>query len=235
MHQTIIDLQNALKTGKKLQIKLLGDSITHGAGGTGFKQDGEPIVEGFARNPNGFCWAKLFKEHLMNKYSCTVINNACTGTRIEFILRNFNTLVEEKDDFVICMIGTNNRHQYFHEGEKRTREEFGETFYQNILKLNAEFERLSKKVIFMANIPASEKNEQDGKDFWRILHVNDINAIYKRAQEKTGFAFISLYDLFTDYLAKSGEKLDELLYDGLHPNDAGYKVMFALLKDKFGV
>ena len=87
----------------------------------------------------------------------------------------------------------------------------------------------------MANIPASEKNEQDGKDFWRILHVNDINAIYKRAQEKTGFAFISLYDLFTDYLAKSGEKLDELLCDGLHPNDAGYKVMFALLKDKLGV
>ena len=50
MHQTIIDLQNALKTGKKLQIKLLGDSITHGAGGTGFKQDGEPIVEEFYKS-----------------------------------------------------------------------------------------------------------------------------------------------------------------------------------------
>lgn len=235
MHQTIIDLQNTLKAGKKLQIKLLGDSITHGVGGTGFKQDGEPIVEGFARNLHGFCWAKLFKEHLMNNYSCNVINNACTGTNIEFILRNFDALVDTKDDFVICMIGTNNRHQYFHEGEKKSREEFGEVFYQNILKLNAEFEKLAKKVIFMANIPASEKNEQDGFDFWRILHMNDINTIYKRAQEKTGFAFISLYDLFTDYLAKSRGNLNELLCDGLHPNDSGYKIMFALLKDSFGV
>ena len=47
---------------KKINIKLLGDSITHGVGGTGFVQNGEPIVAGFARNPDGYCWAKQFKE-----------------------------------------------------------------------------------------------------------------------------------------------------------------------------
>ena len=235
MHQTIIELQNELKAGKKLRIKLLGDSITHGVGGTGFQQDGEPIAENFARNPHGFCWAKLFKEHLADNYSCTVVNNGCTGTKIEFILQHFDTLVDADDDFVICMIGTNNRHQYFHEEEKLSREAFAERFYQNVLRLNAKFVELGKRVIFMANIPASDKNEQDGAEFWRILHMCDVNAIYKRAQEKTGFAFISLYDLFTDYLAKSGTDINDLLRDGLHPNDEGHKVMFALLKAHFGV
>ncbi|MBQ3100380.1 MAG: hypothetical protein IJC50_05245, partial [Clostridia bacterium] len=51
-----------------IRIKLLGDSITHGLGGVGFEQDGEPIVEGFARNPNGYCWAKLFKDYMQEKY-----------------------------------------------------------------------------------------------------------------------------------------------------------------------
>ena len=63
MNNTITQLKNALKSGRSLQIKLLGDSITHGVGGSGFEQNGEPIVAGFARNPHGFCWAKLFKEY----------------------------------------------------------------------------------------------------------------------------------------------------------------------------
>ena len=36
-----------------VRIKLLGDSITHGVGGTGFAQDGGLIAEGFRRNTNG--------------------------------------------------------------------------------------------------------------------------------------------------------------------------------------
>ena len=231
----ITQLKNALKTGQKLQIKLLGDSITHGVGGSGFEQNGEPIIAGFARNPNGFCWAKLLKEYLQENYSCTVLNNACTGTNIEFILHHFDALVDENDDFVICMIGTNNRHQYFHEGEKKSRETIGAAFYQNVLKLNDAFGKRNKKVIFMANIPASSANEQNGADFWRILHMEDINAIYKQAQEKTGFALISFYDLFTDYLTKNEVQLNDLLCDGLHPNDEGYKIMFALLKEELGV
>ena len=225
-------LKTALKTGKNTQIKLLGDSITHGVGGSGFMQDGEPIVDGWARNPNGFCWAKLLKEDLESKYSCKVINNACTGTNIEFTLCHLDTLVDESDDFIFCTIGTNNRHQYFHEGEKKERETLGKAFYENLLKLNEELENRGKKVIFMANIPASVANEQDGGDYWRILHMDDINAIYKHAQKRTGFTLISLYDLLNEYIAENNLKLDELLCDGLHPNDNGYKVMFEILSQK---
>lgn len=71
--------------GKTFQIKLLGDSITHGVGGSGFCQDGERIIEGYARNTKGFCWAKLFKEYLEERYNCQVVNSACSGTNIEFM------------------------------------------------------------------------------------------------------------------------------------------------------
>ncbi len=223
------ELIKVLKESDFLRIKLLGDSITHGVGGTGFCQDGEPIVQHFARNPNGFCWAKLLKEYLERNYDCNVMNNACTGTRIEFIIENFDALVDNDDDFVICMIGTNNRHQYLSTGDKKTPDELKLAFYNNILKLNELFVKNNKKVIFMANIPASAENEKDGADYWRILHMNDINDLYKKASAEKGFALISLYDLFSSYIKENDLSLDALLKDGLHPNDDGYKIMYQLL------
>ena len=220
---------------KNIRIKLLGDSITHGVGGSGFEQNGAPITEGFARNPKGYCWAKRFKEHMEESYGCTVINNACTGTRIEFIIKNFETLVDAEDELIICTIGTNNRQFYFCDGEKPTREELGRRFFENIKTLYGLFEKAGKKVIFMANIPASAANEQDGAEYWRILHMEDINEIYKAASDKLGFPFISMYELFSAYCDKNGIAVDSLLCDGLHPNDNGYDVMFELLTEELRV
>lgn len=84
-------------------------------------------------------------------------------------------------------------------------------------------------VIFVANIPASQSNDQDGVDHWRIIHMCDINDIYKKAADECGIALISLYDLFMQYCKENDVVLDSLLCDGLHPNDDGYKVMFDLL------
>ena len=217
------------------KIKLLGDSITHGVGGTGFKQDGEHIVSKFNRNPNGYCWAKQFKEYLGEKYGASVTNNACTGTIIEFIILHFNELVSEDDDLVICTIGTNNRHQYMNTGEKKSREEMLNSFRDKIRKLHSLFNEAGKRVIFMANIPAAAKNEEDGADYWRILHMNDIRDCYKAEKETLGFELISLYDLMTDYCNDNGVSLDSLLKDGLHPNDEGYDVMFGLIKKELGL
>lgn len=191
--------------------------------------DGECFVKNFARNTNGYCWANLLQKYLQENYGTRVINNGCSGTRIQFIIEHFQTLVDETDDLIICTIGTNNRHQ-MHTGERKTREEWGAIFYENLLLLHKKFQQSGKRVIFVANIPASTTNEQDGTDYWRILHMDDINAMYKAAQAKTGFLLISLYDLMTEYVNDKKQAIDEYLADGLHPNDMGYQVMFALLK-----
>lgn len=222
-------LKTLLSEKKNVRIKLLGDSITHGVGGTNFQQNGDAIIQGFARNPKGYCWANKFKDYMEKTFDCSVINNACTGTAIEFIINNFNTLVDKDDDLIICTIGTNNRHIYFDSGDKLTREQLGTRFYNNVVKLYNMFLSAGKDVIFMANIPASAKNEQDGENFWRILHMDDINAIYKKAAEKHGFPLISMYDLFTEYCKSNNVSVDSLLCDGLHPNDKGYDVMYDLI------
>ena len=223
------------KTKRPLKIKLLGDSITHGLGGTGYATDGEIFVDEIRRNPNGYCWAKLFSEYVKEKYNAEVVNNGISGTNIEGIIRRFERLVEEDDDFIICTIGTNNRHQYMRTGEKMSVEEISNTFYQNVLTLNNLLKGKNKKYVLVANIPASKENEKDGADYWRILHMNDINDIYKKAQQKAGFSLISMYELFGDYLKENQIELSEVLADGLHPNDKGYEIIFNLMKKALNV
>jgi len=218
-----------------VQIKLLGDSITHGVGGTGFQQNGENIIGNYNRNPDGYCWANLFADYMNEKYGATVVNNACTGRDIEFIINNFDKLVDTDDDLVIVAIGTNNRQQYHSEGEKRDKDEFLAEFYGYIIKLNSMFKEAGIRVVFVANIPASEANEQDGADYWRIFHMDDVNDTYKRASAELGASMISMYDLFNQYIEDNGVTLDSLLKDGLHPNDEGYRIMFELIIEALGV
>lgn len=220
---------------RTIRIKLLGDSITHGVGGTGFEQNGEAIVEGFARNKDGYCWAKLFKEHMERQYDCIVTNNACTGTTTEFVIENFEQLVDVDDDIVICTIGTNNRHQYFSDAPKHTKREHMEIFYENIIKLYDKFKEVGKDVIFVANIPTAAENEKDGEDFWRIFHMNDVNDLYMKASTVCGFPLISMYWSFLEYCELKGITVDSLLADGLHPNDNGYDVMFRLMLKELGI
>ena len=226
--------KKALEKKGTITVKLLGDSITHGVGGTGWAMEGDPIVEDFKRSPNSFCWANLFRDHMKEKYGAEVINNGCTGTTIQFILEHFETLVTDAEDLVICTIGTNNRHRGKDLGDAPSREEWGKVFYDAVLALNEKFEERGIPVIFVANLPAAQSNEVDGATYYRILHMDDINAIYKRARMAAGFALISMYDLVTDYVNEKGILVDALLCDGLHPSDEGYKVMFSLLCEALG-
>ena len=91
------------------------------------------------------------------------------------------------------------------------------------------------RVVFVANIPATEKNEQDGSDYWRVLHMDDIDAAYKRASSELGVSMISMYDMFNAYMAENGLTVDDLIKDGVHPNDEGYRVMYELFLKAFGV
>ena len=224
-----------LSLGPHVQIKLLGDSITHGVGGSGFEMDGGEICCGVRRNPNGYCWAKTFKEYMEDKYDCTVINNGIGGITIEFIIDHFDELVDKSDDLIICTIGTNNRHQYHVDGPKRTYEQQRQRFYNNIFKLHGMLKDAGMDFIFIANIPAAPSNEVDGENFWRIMHMNDIDELYKLAWNELKFPFISMYDLFNDYCTANARTVDSLLMDGLHPSDEGYDVMLRLLTEAFGV
>ncbi len=228
-------VKEKLSLGRHVHIKLLGDSITHGVGGSGFEMNGDIITCGVRRNPSGYCWAKTFKEYMEDQYDCTVTNNGIGGITIEFIIEHFHELVDEEDDLIICTIGTNNRHQYHVDGPQRTYEQHTKRFYDFIFQLHGMLKEAGKDFIFVANIPASASDEVDGPTYWRIMHMNDIDELYKKAWCDLQFPFISMYDLFNAYCWEHDCTVDSLLIDGLHPNDEGYAVMYALLKKELGV
>ena len=89
---------------RRSKIKLLGDSITHGVGGSGWEQNGDAIVDEFKESPNSYCWANLFRDYMKDKYGAIVRNKACTGTTVDFVMDNFSTLVESDDDIIVCTI-----------------------------------------------------------------------------------------------------------------------------------
>ena len=106
-------------------------------------------------------------------------------------------------------------------------------FYRNVKKLNGMIAERGIPVIFMANIPASEANERDGADYWRILHMCDINDAYRRLEREVGATVVSLYEAFTAYCENNQLALDSLLCDGLHPNNDGYRAMYGLIIEAF--
>lgn len=236
MQMNVSDIfYNVLKEKSNPKIKLIGDSITHGVGGTGWNQNGNVIVKGWAESPDGYSWANLLRDYMKEKYGATVVNKACTGTNIEFVTNHFSELVDPDDDLIICTIGTNNRDQNFSDGEKPQKEVFLQNLYEKIKVMYGVFEKSGIPTVFMANIPAADRNEQDGTYFWRILHMSDINECYKKLARECGANVLSLYDLFSDYCRENNICIDELLFDGLHPNDKGYKLMFDLLIKAFAI
>lgn len=222
---------------KPARIKLLGDSITHGHSGTGYCQDGEHIVDGFYRNDHGYCWANLMRDFLASQYGMQVINNGCSGTTIRNTLENFDALVEDDDDLVICNIGTNSRLHFEKDGPCPSREEKLRLVYRQMSELAEKFQKIQKAVIFVANIPAV--NEEDGicagEPYYQVIHVNDIHDLWVKVCCERDLPLIDLYTAMNDYCDVHNIPLNDLLADRLHPNDRGYEVMFRLMMRQLGI
>ena len=222
---------------KPARIKLLGDSITNGHSGTGCCQDGAHIVAGFHRNDKGYCWANLMRDFLASQYGMQVINNGCNGTTVRTTIENFDGLIDDEDDLIICNIGTNSRVHFQSAGPRPTREEKLRLVYRQMTELAQKLKALQKPVIMVANIPAVD--EQDGvcgdEPYWRVIHMNDIHDLWVKVCAQQELPLIDLYNAMMDYCDIHNVSLNELLKDRLHPNDRGYEVMFRLMMKELGV
>lgn len=219
--KTLDDIIYKIFSGTNTKIKLVGDSITHGMGGTGFEQNGEYIGSFFGneyyRNPNGYCWAKLFKDYLESKFSCSVTNNAVSGTSFNELNDAFTTLVSESDDIVICMYGTNNRDSL----------SSMPTWIQSVIdKCN----HLGVDLIIMTPIPASIEDEASHEN-----HIEDMCNTIKKLCIKNNVVFVDTNQIMLDYCEYRGISINTLLTDGLHPNDNGYLVMFNVICKSLGI
>lgn len=222
-------ISKIVNSDTSVKIKLLGDSITHGQGGSGFSQDGEEImtVTDWGENPTytfrintkGICWANMLKQYFKEKFNCTVINYGCAGIDSNILINNINTLISKDDDIIICMIGTNDRNH----GNLIT----FENNLRNIVKYCLDED---KKVILMSSIPASASNEEN-----KTVHMEDIDNVIMKVSYENHMEYISVYKLFTEYCKYKNVNINTLLSDGLHPNDNGYLIMFYLICSALGI
>lgn len=246
------------------QIKLIGDSITSGQGGTGF--DNQPSGGGVSlytqhnqttdtyvyrySNVNGHCWANSLKDY-MTQYGYSgvkVKNYGISGIRSHILKMlvdpegtNYHRpasdvpLIDndkennDSDDLVICMVGTNDRGEV----PANPSENYGGELRDNILYMYNYLKGLGKDVIFMSNIPAGASNEALSPR----CNMDKINRIIVSTCAWNNIPYISMYQLFKDWLIRTGNNLEDYLTQGsdhLHPNDNGYDVMFELLADALG-
>lgn len=214
-----VQIMSRLVSAKKtINIKLIGDSITAGVGGTGYNasdESGEHIFDTFYSNTTGYCWANLLKDYLESKFNCRVKNYGCSGNYSADTVAHLDVLISPDDDIIICMIGTNNR------PAARFERLYGDL--QTIYQYCIEHE---KEIIFMGGIPAVAENDEHT--------MADVNNVVMGASAMCGLEHISLYKLMTDYCLYTGTKLSDVLSDGLHPNDAGYAIMFHLICNALG-
>lgn len=52
---------------------------------------------------------------------------------------------------------------------------------------------------------------------------------------KNGIEYVNVYQRFLEYCRFTKTPIDNLLIDGLHPNDSGYNVIFDIVCGELGI
>lgn len=197
-------------------IKIIGDSITEGIGGSNYNSNGETIFDTYKVN-SGHCWANSLKSYLESKFSCVVKNWGISGATSTFIVDNLSKLVKSTDDIIICKIGINDRLDIN-----------GKLYLTNNLKTIYNYViGLGKEIVFISPIMCVDET--------KYFTALDIDNIYMKVCSELCIEYISLYKLFLEYIENKNISLSSLLLaDGLHPNDTGYDIMYYLILSKLG-
>lgn len=221
-------MRRLMMSDTKLNIKLIGDSITQGAGGTGIDAAGALIFGNHYVNVGGHCWANSLKAYLESKFNCEVFNYGCGGITSGVAVQNISSLIKDNDDIVICMLGTNDRNNITDPVSGNPQSTT--TLYNNLKTIYQYCRERGSDIIFMACVPSSQANEQLNKNF----HMNDVDHTIMKLASDLNMEYISVYKLFSRYIASQGFTLGDVLADGLHPNDTGYDIMSYLITDALG-
>lgn len=157
-----------------------------------------------ATNPLRTGWTRELKRALVKKYSHRIAwdNKASSGTLVDYCLTRA-TEIESNTDVVFICVGRNDRNEY-------TPYQFSKK-YELLIRVIKR--KAPKADIFCIVEPPMVADDES-------LFLG-IRAAIKSVSAKAGVNLLDVWSTFP----KDQEDLDELLSDGLHPNDEGYKLM----------
>ena len=132
----------------------------------------------------------------------------------------------KEDDFVLIQYGTNDR--FTNTSANST--------YTNLKSI---CEMLTKdyaaKPILLCSCPASETQETTSSSVTYYYHMKDVRNAIARLSADLGVPFVDNYGAYIKYAEQHDITINDLLVDGLHPNDKGYRVMYANIMETLGL
>lgn len=131
----------------------------------------------------------------------------------------FDTEVRSRHpDWLIICFGINDAWQ---DGGKGTPSRItGRDYRKNLLAFQYAVGRQGGKTIFLGPNPLGEKYPP-----FRMKRLHRYHRITRRVARSTGSAWINTFRLFGAYERSTGKNRDQLLLDGMHPNDTGHDII----------
>ncbi len=203
-----------------LRILIFGDSITHGA----WDKKG-----GWADRLKSFCMEKSLDN---SEFDCSVYNLGISGDTTEDLMERFEFETKqrvkgEKGIVIIFAIGINDSCFVKSKNIFLVAEN---DFKENIQKLIKTSGKYTPKIIFVGLTPVEENKTNPflqsttGKSY-KNKYIKKYDDIIKSICQENNIHFIDMFSEFSELDYK------KLLEDGLHPNLAGHKKMFEIVKD----
>lgn len=214
--------------GKKIVIG--GDSTTWGLGGTGCAGNGEAIItigsKTHYRNPNGYCWANLFKSLLESKYNATVTINAISGFSSYTWVRYINQLLPTDTDLFILPIGTNDR--VLADNSSANYGDVREAMFSNLSTIKEYCDTNNIEFVVCSPVPTSAENESavdENRQNVYAVNICQIQEIMKEWCIVNDVKFMDTYTQVYNYYFFKGEEIGSFV-DTLHPDDNMYYVIY---------
>jgi len=202
------------------RILVFGDSIAYGAWDT---------EGGWAERLKRF----IHKRNMNNDYNeyDEVFNFSVSGEDTGDVLNRFeeetSTIVNEDEECIIIFaIGTNDSHFYHNENRLQVKPE---QFKKNIKKLISLAKNFSSKIIFISytSVDESMTTLYNGLNSYKNEYIQEYNNDLNKICKDNNVYFIDIHKIFSE------KDYKKLLYDGLHPNSEGHKLIYEKIKDFF--
>ena len=178
------------------------------------------ILETYTKNASSSGFAFSIEGIRVTK-TATVLNYGISGS--QSMVASASTIVTTSDDYAIVSTGINDRSQVANADILKQR------LVHGVNKIRA----LGVKPILMSTPPVSVAQEENTATYH--FGAADVDMAMRDAAMQCWIPCISQYDHFVQYAELKGVTVDSLLSDGIHPNDAGYKVMFNHLCRQVGL
>lgn len=194
-----------------MKIFCFGDSITYGG---------------------SYCWASQLRRYMEEKGkkdSANVYNLGVKGDSSRELLNRFENEIDvrepEEDSLIVFQIGINDSQWIKTKNNNRVQLE---EFRQNLEKIWFKARQRTENIIFLGLTPVVE-SEVDPVDWnsnkaYRTKEVRKYEDELFRFCQQKDLKFIELYDLFLE------NGYNELLKDGIHPNERGHEKIFEAVK-----